>query len=129
MKQFRKGKIRTLVATEAAGMGADIPDIELVIQFGVPSSLAVWTQRAGRAGRFPGLQARAIMLVEKSMFRQQKPRKGGPAKAGAAAAPPPEPPPEPEVRGAADSDSSSDDESDPNGSVAAARLRLARLGF
>ncbi|KAJ7745181.1 P-loop containing nucleoside triphosphate hydrolase protein [Mycena maculata] len=77
MKQFRKGKIKILVATEAAGMGADIPDIELIIQFGVPSSLAVWTQRAGRAGRFPGLQARAIMLVERSMFQRKKPRKGG----------------------------------------------------
>jgi Lhr-like helicase len=30
--------------------GADIPDIKKVIQFGVPSSLSVWIQRAGRAG-------------------------------------------------------------------------------
>ncbi|KAJ7670871.1 P-loop containing nucleoside triphosphate hydrolase protein [Mycena polygramma] len=104
MKQFRKGKIKILVATEAAGMGADISDIELIIQFGVPSSLAVWTQRAGRAGRFPGLQARAVMLVERSMFQRRKPRKGGTEKEA--------PRSEPEVSGHADSDSSSGEESD-----------------
>ncbi|KAJ7512821.1 P-loop containing nucleoside triphosphate hydrolase protein, partial [Mycena galericulata] len=75
MKDFRRGKIKILVATEAAGMGADIPDIELVIQFGVPASLSIWTQRAGRAGRSPDLQARAILLVEKSMFQRKKKRK------------------------------------------------------
>ncbi|KAJ7029936.1 P-loop containing nucleoside triphosphate hydrolase protein, partial [Mycena alexandri] len=99
MKEFRKGKIKILVATEAAGMGcqsfrspftktlkylpkgADIRDIELIIQFGVPSSLSVWTQRAGRAGRSPELQARAILLVECSMFQRRKKRKRGATKA------------------------------------------------
>jgi bloom syndrome protein len=107
MKQFRKGKIKILIATEAAGMvctciplhtatnhslikGADIPDIELVIQFGVPSSLSVWTQRAGRAGRSPGLQARAILLVETSMFQQRKKRKRAAGKEEPTAAPDPD---------------------------------------
>ncbi|KAF8168911.1 P-loop containing nucleoside triphosphate hydrolase protein [Pholiota molesta] len=75
MEAFRKGKVRILIATEAAGMGADIPDIEQVIQFGVPSSLAVWTQRAGRAGRSANINARAILLVEKSMFERTKKRR------------------------------------------------------
>lgn len=99
MKQFRRGKIKILVATEAAGMvrysfqldlllisqqqGADIPDIELIVQFGVPSSLAVWTQRAGRAGRSFHLHARAVMIVESTMFQRKKKRRrkgnsGGP---------------------------------------------------
>ncbi|KAH9918157.1 P-loop containing nucleoside triphosphate hydrolase protein [Fomitopsis serialis] len=67
MQRFREGDIRILVATEAAGMGADIPDIERVVQFGVPSSLTVWIQRAGRS---PDIQAVAILLVEKSAFQQ-----------------------------------------------------------
>ncbi|KAJ3483954.1 hypothetical protein NLJ89_g12020 [Agrocybe chaxingu] len=75
MQRFRKGETRILIATEAAGMGADIPDIEQVIQFGVPSSLSVWIQRAGRAGRSPHIKARAILLYEKSMFETQKTRK------------------------------------------------------
>ncbi|KAJ7681421.1 P-loop containing nucleoside triphosphate hydrolase protein, partial [Mycena rosella] len=82
MRKFRQGKIRILIATEAPGMvrflllffqpGADIPDIELVIQFGFPKSLSVWIQRAGRAGRSPELQARAILLVEESAFQRRK---------------------------------------------------------
>ncbi|KAJ7240931.1 P-loop containing nucleoside triphosphate hydrolase protein [Mycena rebaudengoi] len=110
MKQFRKGKIRILVATEAAGMasiGADIPDIELIIQFGVPSSLSVWIQRAGRAGRSPHIHARAIMPVEVSMFQRVKRRKGANNTEN-------EPPPE-----AADSDSSSESDLDDEGRVRA----------
>ena len=54
--------------------GADIPDVEQVIQFGVPTSLSVWIQRAGRAGRSANVHARAIILVERSMFEKQKKR-------------------------------------------------------
>ncbi|KAJ6481357.1 P-loop containing nucleoside triphosphate hydrolase protein [Mycena vulgaris] len=75
MKQFRKGKIKFLVATEAAGMEADIADIELVIEFGVPQSPDVWSQHMGRAGRCPGLQARVIMLREEGTTRPKKIRK------------------------------------------------------
>ncbi|KAF9471355.1 P-loop containing nucleoside triphosphate hydrolase protein [Pholiota conissans] len=77
MRDFRRGRIRVLVATESAGMGADIPDIEQVVQFGVPSSLSIWMQRAGRAGRSVGINARAILLAEKSMFERQRRRRQG----------------------------------------------------
>jgi superfamily II DNA helicase RecQ len=43
-----------------------------VIQFGVPSSLSVCIQRAGRAGRSPDINACAILLAEKSMFQWRK---------------------------------------------------------
>ncbi|KIL55563.1 hypothetical protein M378DRAFT_134069 [Amanita muscaria Koide BX008] len=77
MKLFRQGMIKLLIATEAAGMGADIPDIELVIQFGVPSSLSVFSQRAGRSGRSACVKARAILLAEKSMFKRKKKKRPG----------------------------------------------------
>ncbi|KAI0350269.1 P-loop containing nucleoside triphosphate hydrolase protein [Trametes cingulata] len=70
MNKFTNGDVKILVATEAAGMGADIPDIERVIQFGAPSSLSVWMQRAGRAGRSKEIAATAILLVEKSVFQK-----------------------------------------------------------
>ncbi|KAJ3524971.1 hypothetical protein NMY22_g10774 [Coprinellus aureogranulatus] len=72
MKDYREGRTLILIATEAAGMGADIPDVEQVIQLGVPQSLAVWVQRAGRAGRDKTLKARAILLVEPSVFQPVK---------------------------------------------------------
>ena len=43
-----------------------------MIQFGVPSSLEVWTQQAGQAGRMPHVQARAVLLAERSMFQRKK---------------------------------------------------------
>ncbi|KAF8154045.1 P-loop containing nucleoside triphosphate hydrolase protein [Crassisporium funariophilum] len=75
MRRFRQGKTRILIATEVAGMGADISDIEQVVQFGVPASLSVWIQRAGRAGRSPDINAQAILLYEQSMFKQKRKRK------------------------------------------------------
>lgn len=57
--------------------GADIPDIELVVQFGIPQSLSVLSQRFGRAGRSPSIHAQAILLAEKSMFKRKKKRKPG----------------------------------------------------
>ncbi|KAI0073322.1 P-loop containing nucleoside triphosphate hydrolase protein [Panus rudis PR-1116 ss-1] len=80
MRRFVSGSLRILVATEAVGMGADIPDIELVIQFGAPLSLDIWVQRAGRAGRIEAIQATAYILVEKAVFKLQKPRKARQAK-------------------------------------------------
>ena len=48
--------------------------IEQVVQFLVPSSLSIWMQRAGRAGRSPNVQARAILLVQPTVFQVVKPR-------------------------------------------------------
>ncbi|THH29776.1 hypothetical protein EUX98_g4410 [Antrodiella citrinella] len=75
MKRFSglKRDISILVATEAVGMGADIPDIAQIIQFGAPSSLTIWLQRAGRAGRDPDIYAVAYFLVEKSVFKPSSP--------------------------------------------------------
>ncbi|KAL1681648.1 P-loop containing nucleoside triphosphate hydrolase protein, partial [Schizophyllum commune] len=77
MERFREGAIKILIATEAAGMGADIPDIMLVIQLGIPGSLSIYLQRAGRAVRSATLQGRAILLVERSVFTLQNKRQSG----------------------------------------------------
>ncbi|KAF8952569.1 P-loop containing nucleoside triphosphate hydrolase protein [Flammula alnicola] len=68
MKLFQEGKIRILVCTDAAGMGCDIPDIDIVVQWKVPKNISSWVQRAGRAARAPGRQGLAVMIVEKSAF-------------------------------------------------------------
>ncbi|KAJ7320972.1 P-loop containing nucleoside triphosphate hydrolase protein [Mycena albidolilacea] len=76
MDKFRKGEIKILLATEAAGMGCDIPHVEQVVQFMVPSSFSIWMQRAGRAGRNTLIAARAILLVQPSVFQEVAPKKG-----------------------------------------------------
>ncbi|KAK7015544.1 hypothetical protein VNI00_019078 [Paramarasmius palmivorus] len=78
LKKFREGKIKILVSTEIGSMGTDIPDINVVLQFGLPSSLEVYTQRAGRAGRTPDLLSRAVMLVPKAAYQRVRKRKKKP---------------------------------------------------
>ncbi|KAJ7123804.1 hypothetical protein C8R43DRAFT_1135855 [Mycena crocata] len=68
MALFKAGVIRVLVCTDAAGMGCDIPNIEIVIQWKLPKDLSSWIQRAGRAARAAGTYGVAIMIVEKSSF-------------------------------------------------------------
>ena len=43
-----------------------------MIQFGLPSSLSTFLQRAGRAGRSESIQAEAIIFVEESAFQRQQ---------------------------------------------------------
>lgn len=42
----------------------------------VPSSFSIWLQRAGRAGRSILIAARAILLVQPSVFQELAPKKG-----------------------------------------------------
>ena len=48
---FRKGDITLLCATNAFGMGIDIPSIRYTVHLGIPSSIEAFYQEAGRAGR------------------------------------------------------------------------------
>ncbi|KAH9902528.1 P-loop containing nucleoside triphosphate hydrolase protein [Cubamyces lactineus] len=75
MHEFTHGQVDMVFAIEAAGMGCDIPDIAHVVQFMAPESLSVWFQRAGRAGRQPGLQARATLLIQRSVFQEMGKKK------------------------------------------------------
>ncbi|KAK7019991.1 ATP-dependent DNA helicase Q-like 3, partial [Favolaschia claudopus] len=68
MALFKAGIIRILICTDAAGMGVDIPDIEIVVQWKLPKNLSAWVQRAGRAARGRGRTGIAVMLVERSAF-------------------------------------------------------------
>jgi len=51
LKDFREGKSTIVFATNAFGMGIDIPDIRNVIHFMIPESVEQYYQEIGRAGR------------------------------------------------------------------------------
>jgi len=52
--------------------GIDIPDIQIVVQYGAPKELSTWWQRAGRAGHDLSIDAIAILLVEPRHFDDEK---------------------------------------------------------
>ena len=60
---FMKGAARTMVATNAFGMGIDRPDIRYVVHYNLPGSLEAYYQEAGRAGR-DGKEARCTLLYD-----------------------------------------------------------------
>jgi len=51
MKELMEGKHRVVCATNALGLGVDIPDIRVVIHAGQPQKLRDYAQESGRAGR------------------------------------------------------------------------------
>ncbi|KAJ7284791.1 P-loop containing nucleoside triphosphate hydrolase protein, partial [Mycena rebaudengoi] len=70
MALFKAGIVHILVCTNVAGMGCDIPNIELMVQWKTPKTLSLWIQRAGCAARCDGgTKGLAVMIVEKSAFK------------------------------------------------------------
>lgn len=68
---FEQARTRVLVATNAFGMGIDIPDIRLIIHFQTPGSLEAYYQEAGRAGR-DGEPAHCVLFFGKADLLTQR---------------------------------------------------------
>jgi ATP-dependent RNA helicase DDX23/PRP28 len=103
LASLRNGQSNILVATDLAGRGIDVPDVSLVVNFNMPSTIEAYTHRIGRTGRagksgvaitFLGNEDADVMydlkqMISKSMVSkvpeelrrheaaQSKPTKGG----------------------------------------------------
>ena len=62
MDNFKKAAFRFLVATDIAGRGIDVNDLELVVNYDLPSDAEDYVHRIGRTGR-AGRAGRALSLV------------------------------------------------------------------
>jgi ATP-dependent RNA helicase DbpA len=51
MAKFRNGSTRVLIATDVAARGIDVQDLDLVVNFELPSQPEIYVHRIGRTGR------------------------------------------------------------------------------
>ncbi len=75
-RAFETGRTRVLVATNAFGMGIDLPDVRLIVHAQAPGSLEAYYQEAGRAGR-DGLPARCVLFFGPGDLVTQRRLRGG----------------------------------------------------
>ncbi|KAG8710059.1 hypothetical protein FRC11_004919 [Ceratobasidium sp. 423] len=72
MIALRNGELFGITCTDVAGMGIDISDIDLVVQYQLPSKYCSVSQHFGRAARDPSRTAKAILLIEPKYFDDVK---------------------------------------------------------
>jgi len=72
MAQFRKGKLKVLVATDIAGRGIDVEEITHIINFNVPADPLAYFHRIGRTARMEaeGTSITFVGGAEAADFRQ-----------------------------------------------------------
>jgi superfamily II DNA/RNA helicase len=63
IKEFREGKTRLLLTTDLLARGIDIPQVNLVVNYDLPSSKETYIHRIGRCGRF-GKKGVSISMVK-----------------------------------------------------------------
>ncbi|NWU71429.1 DDX43 helicase, partial [Pterocles burchelli] len=68
LDDFKKGKVRILVATDLASRGLDVHDITHVFNFDFPRNIEEYVHRIGRTGR-AGRTGEAVTLVTKKDWR------------------------------------------------------------
>lgn len=52
MNQVRRNKVNVIISTDLLCRGIDIQEIDLVINYDMPSEIATYFHRIGRTGRF-----------------------------------------------------------------------------
>nr|WP_283793533.1 RecQ family ATP-dependent DNA helicase [Bacillus sp. LS15-K4] len=67
IKKYKNNEIDLIFATNAFGMGIDIPDIKLVIHFIIPESIAQYYQEVGRASRNKEASNAYLLYTDKNI--------------------------------------------------------------
>jgi len=60
LAMFRQGRVNALIATDVASRGLDVPDVEHVLNYDMPTSIEDYVHRIGRTARRQGEQGVAI---------------------------------------------------------------------
>ncbi|MCC7539646.1 MAG: DEAD/DEAH box helicase [Deltaproteobacteria bacterium] len=66
---FRRGDLLTIVATDVAARGLDVPDVARVVHFDPPEDAELYTHRSGRTGR-AGRKGTSIVLCPRPAYER-----------------------------------------------------------
>lgn len=82
LAKFRNQSVRILIATDVAGRGIDVEDLDLVVNYELPAKAEIYVHRIGRTGR-AGKSGVAVSLAserEQSKFKAIEALTGKPVK-------------------------------------------------
>ncbi|KAL6976052.1 DEAD-box ATP-dependent RNA helicase 53, mitochondrial [Sarracenia purpurea var. burkii] len=65
---FRDGRFNILVATDVAARGLDVPNVDLIIHYELPTTSEIFVHRSGRTGR-AGKKGSAILIYSSNQSR------------------------------------------------------------
>lgn len=69
VERFRRGQLSVLVGTDVAARGLDIPEVDSVVHYRIPSQSASYQHRSGRTGR-AGRSGTVVILFSKNERRK-----------------------------------------------------------
>ncbi|KAG9119079.1 hypothetical protein FRC07_006080 [Ceratobasidium sp. 392] len=72
MAKLRSGELYGIVCTDVAGMGIDIPDVEVSVQYQLPEEYPTVCQRGGRVARAKDKKGKSLVLFEPRFSRGKK---------------------------------------------------------
>jgi len=72
LREFSAARARVLLTTDQAMTGIDIPDVEWVLHFELPSSALAYVHRAGRTGRAGKSGHSVVFVTREDRPRQQR---------------------------------------------------------
>ncbi|KIL58404.1 hypothetical protein M378DRAFT_43488, partial [Amanita muscaria Koide BX008] len=73
--KFANYEIWGLMATDSFGMGMDVPDVMIVVQWGAICTISTLWQRFGRCVRDPNLEGTAVLFAEKEHLNSERQKK------------------------------------------------------
>ncbi|OII74934.1 RNA helicase [Cryptosporidium ubiquitum] len=70
LREFREGKTRVLITTDLWGRGIDVQQVNLVVNYDLPTNKELYIHRIGRSGRFgrSGIAINLITIEDESML-------------------------------------------------------------